>query len=402
MHGDTVIRQHRKIIFLNPRSAHVFQVLARVLSEHIAPSEIWTETSGVVRFESSDHLKVKDIPGFARYNRKNIITRLLSMLSYFFYVFFKVLFGSSKSLLFMVTMPPFLGVIGFLFKKIRKQKYVVLVYDILPDALVSGGFIKNGFGVKLWRRLNRVVLDNADAVITIGEYMAENLDTMFDASRTALGYTAVIHNWEDVNVIKPLRKSVNPFVKEHGLENKFIVIYSGNIGATHDVETLVHAAKSLTDTTSIQFVIIGEGSQKHLIEDAKKQYSLDNFLIMSYLPQDQLPYSLTAADISIVTIARGVEVYLVPCKFYSYLASGSAVIAVCKDACEVATVIRDEACGRVVELGDGDALAESILGYYENSALLDQAKANSRRAAVEKYSEKNALRYVDVVKKIYP
>ena len=153
------------------------------------------------------------------------------------------MFGSSKSLLFMVTMPPFLGFVGLVFKKIRKQKYVVLVYDILPDALVSGGFIGDGFLVKRWRQLNRVVLNNADAVITIGEYMADNLNKDYNASKTTLGYTAVIHNWEDVDLIKPLQKSDNPFIKEHNLENKFIVMYSGNIGATHDVETLIEAAK---------------------------------------------------------------------------------------------------------------------------------------------------------------
>lgn len=101
-------------------------------------------------------------------------------------------------------------------------------------------------------------------------------------------------------------------------------------------------------------------------------------LVMSYLLQDQLPFSLPAADISIVTIASGVEGYLVPCKFYSYLAAGNAVIGICNSNCEVADIINNEQCGKVVALGDSVALVDSILQYYENDDILKRAKINSR------------------------
>lgn len=366
------------------------------------PSVIWTEVSEIIQFYSDANLDVLEVPHCACYNRKNYLTRIVSTICYLLYVFTKILFHSSKSAIFLVTSPPFLGVVGFIFKKIRRQKYVMLVYDILPNALIGAGAMKEGLLSRLWRRLNKMVFNHADAVITIGEYMAANLEKEFDASKTLLKRISVIHNWADVDLIKPLPKEENPFVQEHQLQEKFIVMYSGNIGATHDMVTLIEAARELKDHPRIKFMIIGEGAKKQYVIDSKEKYNLDNLQIMSYLPQDQLVYSLPAADISIVSISSGVEGYLVPCKFYAYLAAGTAVIGICNEACEVADIIKTENCGAIVLLGDVKSLVDAILYYYDNPLTLTQVKTNSRRAAVYKYSRKNTQQYVDMMKNIIP
>jgi glycosyltransferase involved in cell wall biosynthesis len=394
------MRQRYKIIFLNPKAHHVFQTTAYDLAGVWSPAVIWTEVSQIVQFHTNKDLIVKDVPRWVYYNRKNYMTRLFSFMSYIFYVFTRVLFHSPQSLLFIVTTPPFLGLIGYLFKKLRNQKYVMLVYDIFPEVLIGAGLMKEGLSAQIWRKFNRIVLGNADAVITIGEYMAENLAMEYCVEKTTLGHIAVIHNWADIECVKPLPKEENSFIRQQGLQDKFVVMYSGNIGATHDVETLVEAVKTLKDNQDIKFVVIGDGAKKQYIVDAKEKYALDNMLILSYLPQDQLSYSLPSADIAVVTIENGVEGYLVPCKFYSYLAAGNAVIAICNAKCEIADIIQNEQCGRVVALGDHASLVKSIIYYYENKSSLNQAKANSRNAAVQKYSRQNTNLYIDVVKKI--
>ncbi|MCI0498747.1 MAG: glycosyltransferase family 4 protein [Planctomycetales bacterium] len=278
----------------------------------------------------------------------------------------------------------------------------MLVYDIQPDALIGAGIMKMGPAASLWRKINRVILNNADAVFTIGEYMAEKLEKNFNASKTSLGHIAVIHNWGDTESIKPLPREENPFVRDYKLEDSFIVLYSGNIGATHDTETLIGAAQKLKSIQDIKFVIFGEGAKKQTIVDAKEKYGLDNVIIMSYLPQSQIHYSFPSADVSIVTISAGVEGCLVPCKFYSYLAAGSAVLAICNPECEVAEIVAQEKCGKVIALGDDAALAASILHYYKNKDDLDRARVNSRNAAMQKYSRKNTQLYIDKIEKIYP
>ncbi len=357
----------------------------------------------MVQFESDENLHVINAPRWAHYNRKNYVTRALSYLTCYVYVFLKIMLHSSRrSLLFFVTTPPFMGLIGCLFKKIRGQKYVMLVYDKYPDVLLETHVLKEGFIAKTWRKLNRVALNHADAVITLGDYMANRLAKDFDVSKTALGHIAVIHNWADVDEIKPLSKNEdNPFIREHGLEGKFIVMYSGNMGATHDMETLVGAAKQLKDHPDIRFVIIGDGAKKQFVVDAKEKHDLENMLILPYLSQDRLRFSLPSADIAIVTIANGIEGSLVPCKFYGCLAAGNALIAICNPECEIADIVKNEQCGRVIALGDTAGLENAILNYYENDDVLAQAKFNSRNAAVQKYSRKNTQLYIDVIQKIY-
>ena len=334
---------------------------------------------------------------------KIILRGFLSYLAYYGYAFKKILFDSSgNSLLFFVTTPPFMGLIGYFFKILRGQKYVILVYDKYPDVLLETGTLKEGMVARIWRKLNRVALNHADAVMTLGDYMADKLARDFSAEKTSLGYIAVVHNWADVDDIKPLSKNEgNPFIHEYSLEGKFIVMYSGNMGVTHDMETLVEAAKKLKDHQDIKFVIIGDGAKKQFVVDAKEKYGLDNVLILPYLPQDQLRFSLPSADIAIVTIANGIEGCLVPCKFYACLAAGNAVIAICNPECEIADIVKNEQCGRVITLGDASGLRDAILNYYENDDALAQAKFNSRHAAVQKYSRKNTQLYIDVIEKIY-
>lgn len=265
------MKQSSNIIFLNPRAAQVFQDMAYDAAKCWTPSLIWTEVSGVVHFYSNDDLIVKQIPRWACYNRKNYLTRIVSMLIYFFYVFTKVLFNSPKSVLFMVTPPPFLGLIGYVFKKIRRQRYIMLVYDNLSGALIGAGLMKESLITKIWRKFNRLVLNNADAVITIGEYMTEKLNGDFDVSRIPSGQIDIIHNWADVESIKPILKEHNPFLNNYDLQGKFVVMYSGNIGATHDIETLIEASQKLKCNPDIQFVIIGEGAKKQYILDQKEK-----------------------------------------------------------------------------------------------------------------------------------
>lgn len=297
-------------------------------------------------------------------------------------------------------MPPFLGLVGYLLKKIRGQKYVILVFDIHPDLLMKVGGLRNSWIIKCWRRMNSMVLSHADAVITIGEYMAQNLAGQFDVKKTTLGKVAVIPIWADTDWLKPIAKEQNSFIAEHHLEGKFIVMYSGNIGATHDIETLLEAIRRMKDRPKLQFVIIGDGAKKQFVVDSKAKYGLDNLLVLAYVAQERLPFSLSAADIAVISMESGTEGYLVPSRIYSSLAVGNAVIAACGQNCEMTDIVESNQCGTVVRSKDADALIAAIDAYYQNRTLLDQAKSNSRRAAVEKYSRKNSQFYIGVIGKI--
>lgn len=76
---------------------------------------------------------------------------------------------------------------------------------------------------------------------------------------------SVIHNWADGDTIVPRKKEENWFCRKHGLTSGLVIMYSGNMGATHDLESVVIAAKRLHDVTDTKFIFIGDGAKRDKI-----------------------------------------------------------------------------------------------------------------------------------------
>jgi glycosyltransferase involved in cell wall biosynthesis len=305
---------------------------------------------------------------------------------------------SGAALLFLVSNPPFLGLVGYVFKRLRRQRYVVLIYDIFPDGLVRLGLLKEtGLITRLWRRLNRVVWENADIVFTIGDTLGKELERKFDASKTGAGKVVVVPNWASTEWIQPLAKEENEFARKHGQVGKLTVMYSGNLGRTYDIETILAAAKRLREHDFIRFMIIGDGAKEHVVEQAKRCEDLGNLTVLPFQPEEVLRRSLATADIAVVTLGRECEGLCIPSKTFYYMAAGSALVGLCGDRSEVADVIRRHDCGFSVRCGDTDGMVKGILELFGDKTKLNCYRTNSRRAAEEHYSRKNTRCYLDVL-----
>lgn len=392
--------KHYRIIFLNQMAVPVFRELAEDISKEYAPALLFTGHPGTLEAGSTASLSIKAAP---KYRRKSDAARIFSWIHYFFYVLFRCWFQCRDALLFAVSNPPFLGIIGYLFKQLRGQRYVVLVYDIYPDALIRFGRLKqSGLITRLWRRMNRLAWENADIVFTLSTQMAANLEQWFDVGKTRAGKVIVITNWADIYWIKPVAKSKNDFAKKYNQEEKLTVMYSGNLGQTHDIETILSAAEKLKENDAIGFMIIGEGAKKDIVEKVKYQDSLDNLTILPFQPEHVLPASLPTADLAVITLDKGSEGLMVPSKTYYAMAAGSALVGLCDNNSEVARIINRHDCGIVVSPGDVDALVGGILNLFNDKAKLNRYCANSRSAAERFYSRKNTSRYLEALSTLGP
>ncbi|NJR65533.1 MAG: glycosyltransferase family 4 protein [Leptolyngbyaceae cyanobacterium CRU_2_3] len=85
----------------------------------------------------------------------------------------------------------------------------------------------------------------------------------------------VIHNWADPTWIKPLVKQQNSFAQQHDLVNTFTVLYSGNMGRCHDMETILGAAWELRDEP-VQFLFIGAGPKREPCVKRVEELGLSN------------------------------------------------------------------------------------------------------------------------------
>jgi glycosyltransferase involved in cell wall biosynthesis len=327
-------------------------------------------------------------------NKNSRLGKILNSLSYFISIIFKLLSSKDRYPLLIVSNPPFLPIAGFLFKKIKNQKYVFLIHDIYPDIAVKLGYLKeDSFIVKIWNKINYMILKNAEEVIVLGEYMAEILEKKYLPIDNIK--IKIIHNWADEKIILPLKKEVNWFVKRYNLENKLVILYSGNIGLFQDLKTIISAAVRLKKFKEVLFLFIGDGGGLSKLKEIVQENNLTNVKFLPYQPKEYLPYSLTASDISVVALEKGVEGLGVPCKTYGILASGRAVLGLVGDDCEVADIIKNAKCGFRVDQGDVESLVKKIKYIYENPEILKIMGENSRR-----YFEKHFTRS-QMTKKYY-
>ena len=385
-----------QIIFLNQVSGRLFQELAEGLADSIdGQCLLYTGSDKSNEIKSTSNLKIIKAP---EYHRGNYYSRLLDWFKYFWFVFWSVLKQPSSALIFIVSNPPFLPLIGYLMKKLRGQPYVVLIYDIYPDlAIYLGKMSRRGFLSRMWRWFNKIAWQNSEAVFTIGEDMAVKLESMFNANRTQLGQVAVISNWADHNFIKPLPKEKNWFAQKYGQVDKFTVLYSGNLGATHDLETTLEAAKELGDFNDIQFLVIGDGYKRAYIEKFIVQGKLSNILLLPFQAENVLPYSLTTGDVAVVTLSKGVEGLSVPGKVYYAMAGGSALLCVSSGNNELKTIIDRHQCGISVEPGDVEGFVSAVKRFYEDPIFLKSCKENARKAVESYYTKKNIVKYREIL-----
>ena len=259
--------------------------------------------------------------------------------------------------LLLTTAPPFLPILGYLANLCFGLPYVCLIYDLYPDVAVELNVLSaKHWLIRFWDAINARVWQRAQGIVVLSPTMRERIIAKHPQ---LAGKISVIHNWADPNWIQPIPKQENWFARQHQLTDKFTVLYSGNLGRCHDVDTILAAAKLLQDEL-IQFVFIGDGAKRSVCFETAQKLGLGNCLFLPYQDRQVLPYSLTSCDLALVSIAPGLEGIVAPSKLYGILAAGRPVAAICDSHSYLRRLLADAACGDSFNHNDGVALAEFI------------------------------------------
>ncbi|MBF2064212.1 MAG: WcaI family glycosyltransferase [Calothrix sp. C42_A2020_038] len=264
---------------------------------------------------------------------------------------------------------------------------VLNLQDILPDAAIHVGLLKNKYLIKVFQALEKFAYHTATKISVIADGFIDNLlQKGVETSKMIK-----IPNWVDINFIRPLSKENNEFRSMHNLNGKFVVLYSGNIALTQGLETVVKAASKLRHIPDIVFVIVGENKGLQRLQQECNHYGADNVMLLPFQKREKLPSMLAAADIGLVVQKKNVISFNMPSKIQVLLASGRAIIASVPDTGTAAKAITQSGGGIVVPPEDPLALAEAILDLYQAPELVNSLGYNSRKYAVENYSFDNAL-----------
>ena len=297
--------------------------------------------------------------------------------------------GIRGSHLVLTSAPPFLGLIGWFYNKIFNHTYSCIIYDIYPEVAVRLKVVApNHWIIKFWEFVNLKVWIRAESLIVLSEPMKQLL---VQKNKNLADKIHVIHNWADPQFIIPIAKSENWFAKQYGLTDCFVVLYSGNLGRCHDSKTILECAQLLSNRSDIKFVFIGNGVGSQIIKTAIASGELPNVLQLPYQEKEVLPFSLTACDLSLVSILPNVGDTVAPSKMYGILAAGRPVAVIGPKDNYLQEIIEEGDCGECFDNGDAQGLADYICWLQSNSNIQENLGKNARKLLELHYTVDQAI-----------
>lgn len=325
------------------------------------------------------------------YGKRSLRGRLSDYLSFYVGAAWKLMRVPRHEILLVLTQPPLLGLIGLYAARLRGMRVIALVQDIYPDVAVAVGALnRDGLSTRLLDWLNRRSLRAMDRIIVLSECMHERIREKIGLENAER--IDVIHNWADGRTIFPRAEGEpNHFVKEHGLRDRFVVMFSGNFGAVNEFETPLRAARRLRTRSDIIFLFIGDGVRAREIRDFASAHQLQNVLILPYQPRAELRESLTAGDVHLVTLGNGLAGLSVPSKTYAILAAGRPILFVGDPKSSVAKLVAEHDCGAVIASGDDEKLAEVIIQWADDPARIALLGANARKLFASSFERERAV-----------
>jgi colanic acid biosynthesis glycosyl transferase WcaI len=325
----------------------------------------------------------------SRCGRGRLPGRALDYLTFYFFTGLALLrLASRGDVVVAKTDPPLLSLVAWPTARLKGAKLVNWLQDIFPEVAgaVGMGWARGWLG-RLLASLRDRSLRAAHMNVVLGSRMQRYLISRgVETSKLR-----VIPNWADGELIRAVKPEDNQLRREWGLDGKFVVGYSGNMGRVHEFETILRAARALSGDSGIVVLFIGDGAQKKWLVHEVAQRALSNIRFLPYQPSERLAASLSVPDVHLISLRLEVEGFVVPSKFYGITASGRPAIFVGSSEGELAGIIREVQCGVVIEVGDDQGLAAAIRELKNDNERLSVLGDNARRVFEKRFDRSIAL-----------
>src|SRR3954452_2386314 len=299
-------------------------------------------------------------------------------------------------ILIALTDPPLLSIIAARAARRRGAQLINWLQDIYPEVAAAldipllGGRIGS-----LICRFRNASLRQGAANAVLGQRMREQLSFRgIDSEKIE-----IIHNWSDDVGITPHPLADNPLRRAWGLDGKYVVAYSGNLGRAHEFDALLDASARLRLNAAIVFACFGSGHRMNELAAQVKARGLDaSFRFFPYQDRAQLKYSLGAADVHWISLRPALEGLIVPSKFYGVAAAGRPIIVITARDGELARLIREFSCGLVIEPGHADTLAQELTRLSHDPQAAAEMGGRARAMLDGHFTREQALaRWSDLV-----
>lgn len=301
--------------------------------------------------------------------------RIASYASFYAGALFHTLTAPRPDIVVTLTTPPLLSLLGTIVKGFRGSRHFIWEMDVYPDVAIDLHYFKAG---GLVARVTGALADwsrrRADGIIALGECMKDRLKARgMDPARIF-----VADNWADGSSIVPQSRTSSK-------DGRLVLLYSGNLGLAHDLDTLAGALLNLKDDTRFQFLFVGGGGRKSELAAYVETHQLRNVLLRPYVERENLGTSLAAGDIGLVTQREECCGSVVPSKVYGLLAAGRPILFVGPRNATPARIIEKFHCGWHIRCGDVSGLTQLLLRLAVSPDEVALAGRHARQALLEHF-----------------
>jgi len=283
-----------------------------------------------------------------------------------------------------LTSPPLISTLGTAVAMLKGGAVVPWVMDLNPDEAVAAGWLKaGGISERLLSMLQGWSFRRASRIIALDRFMAARL--------MAKGISeSVIHvdapwahddslNWDESGRLA--------FREQHGVADKFVIMYSGNHSPCHPLDTVLSAAELLAEDSRFAFLFVGGGSEFVKVKSFAAVRNLKNITCLPYQPLSSLSASLSSADLHLVVMGAPFVGIVHPCKVYNILALGLPFLAIGpkeSHLTDLAARLPDSRYARASDYGDIAGLIEHLKEAIDQGALQPSADC---RALASQYAQ---------------
>lgn len=296
------------------------------------------------------------------FSKKNMSLRVFGSAWAQAALFFNTLTTTRTSLIFFSTSPPLIGITATIVAKLkslfgRRVPRVYWAMDLNPDQLLAMNKLKGGSPThRVLEAANKFIISNADLTVPLDRFMNERLHR--DGRHPQK--IAILPPWPHEKAESPLPHEQNWFRDKHGLQRKFVVMYSGNHSPANPLDTLLSATLAFKDDDSIRFAFIGGGAGKKQVTQHIAKHGLTNCLDLPYQPLSDLKFSLSAADAHVVSLGEDMVGIIHPCKVYGSMAVGRPILFLGPRPSHVSDILDQNQIGWHVEHGDVEGCVRAI------------------------------------------
>lgn len=274
----------------------------------------------------------------------------------------------------VLTDPPLIGIGAGAVARLRGAAIVHWVQDIYPELAIS-------LARQPWLRLLRPLRDRAwrraQACVTLGTDMA----SVLTKAGVPTPRQAIIPNWPPAGLAPANAGAIARIRAVWGVTDKFVVGYSGNLGRVHDLRSILALADAFRADPSVAFVLVGHGPQRAWLEAEVRSRGLTNVTFQAARPREELPASLAAADVQLVTLLAGCEQFVFPSKLYGIAAVGRPVAFIGPEGCEVARLVREHDLGVTAAADRVDQMVAALWQLQRDPSRMNRHAAAAARFA---------------------